>query len=81
METKVKTRKRRLKQDIPAMLPVKQWLSVREACAYMDMSINHLSDLMTQNGLSVSVINRQKYYKLSELQKFIESNIIIRQTA
>lgn len=81
METKVKTRKSRAKHTMSAMLPVKQWLTIQEACSYMDMSINHLSDLIAQNNFTISIINKRRYYKLSELQKFIESNIVIRQTA
>jgi hypothetical protein len=81
METKVKTRQSRAKHTMSAMLPVKQWLTIQEACSYMDMSINHLSDLMAQNNFTISVINKRRYYKISELKNLIESNIIIRQTA
>jgi hypothetical protein len=81
METKVKTQKSRAKHTMSAMLPVKQWLTIQEACSYMDMSVNLLSDLISENNFTISVIRRRRYYKLSELQKFIESNIIIRQTA
>ena len=81
METKIKNPKSRAKHTMSAMLPVKKWLTIQEACSYMDMSINHLSDLIAENNFTVSVIGKKRYYLISELQKFIESNIIIRQTA
>jgi len=46
----------------------------------MDMSINHLSEIMAENNFTISVIGKRRYYKVIELDKFIESNIIIRQS-
>ena len=44
MKIKENKQKSRAKQTIPGMLPVKKWLTIMEACSYMDMSINHLSE-------------------------------------
>ena len=77
METK--TRKPKVKQTMPGMLPVKKWLTIQEACSYMDMSINHLSKILDENSFTISVIGKKKYYKVTELDKLIEANIIIRQ--
>lgn len=68
----------RKKKVMPAMMPIKQWLSLNEAVAYMDISLNKLQDLISKNGLTVSTINAKKYYRVSELLGLIEENIIIR---
>ena len=69
----------RTKKKIPGILPVKKWLSKQEACAYMDMSINTFQAIAIQNRLSIAVIGSKKYYRLSEMEKLIEENILIQQ--
>lgn len=57
---------------IPAMMPVKKWLSLHEACAYVDMNVATLS---AQN-LTVSAIGKKTYHLVSELDNLIFKNII-----
>lgn len=73
--------KARTKKAIPAMIPVKKWLSLNEAAAYLDMSTDHFNDLSIIKGLTISAVGRKKYYKVSELEKMIEESVIIKQTA
>jgi hypothetical protein len=71
------TKKRRTKKVIPAMLPVKRWLTSSESCAYLNMSLNKFTEVATKNKLTVSAIGSTKYYMVSQLDYLLESNIII----
>jgi hypothetical protein len=75
------TKKRRVKQAIPSMMPVKQWLTTKEACSYLDMSINKFNDFVVEKGITVSCPGHVNYYRVSELNKVIEDSIIIKKTA
>lgn len=78
METLTKIRKSRGKKVIPQMMPIKKWLSLSEACSYMDLSINIFQDLASKNRLTISVIGAKKYFKVAELESLIEENVLIR---
>lgn len=71
-------RTRRVKKRVAEMYPVKKWLTLAEACSFLDMSVNHFNSLALQNGLTVSIIGNKKYYKVNELEGLIEDNILIR---
>lgn len=71
----------RTKKIIPEMYPIKQWLSMQEACVYLDMSKPFFLDFASDHNLSVSTVGAKKYYKVSEIQNALKNNIIIRQTA
>lgn len=58
-------------------MPVKKWLSVDEACAYMNMSKNHLNALAKKEGFNLSVIGSKRYFKVSELDNLLEQNQIL----
>ena len=62
------------KIQIPAMMPVKKWLSLPEACAYMDMNI----DTLAVQNLTTSAIGKKTYYLVTELDDLIENAIIKR---
>lgn len=68
--------KKRTKKVIPEMMPTKKWLSLSEACSYLDISINHFPGIARNNGLTVSFISKRSYYKVSELDALIENNAI-----
>jgi hypothetical protein len=78
--------KRRTKPRIAEMLPVKNRLSLREACAYMDLSQNNFERLVAENGLSIYGLpvrnggkrSNAKYYLVSELDEIILDNPIIK---
>ena len=78
MQPEKKTRPVRSKKKIPEMFPVKKWLSLQEAASYMDMSENHFQNLRSKSGLTISIIGKKKYYRVSELDQLIEDNILIR---
>lgn len=77
---------RRIKKRFAEMYPVKKWLSLDEACAFMDMSINPFQDLVRELGLTVSTLppfggskrSNKKYYLVKELEQLIDQNILIR---
>lgn len=72
---------KRSKKRIPDMLPEKKWLSLDEACAYMDMGKTLFASFAIEKMLSISSIGKKKYYRVAELDKAIENNIIHTQTA
>jgi hypothetical protein len=59
------------------MFPEKKWLSLNEACGFLDMSVNHLQSIINKNSLTVSAVGKKKYYRVSELESLIEQNIVI----
>jgi len=65
------------KKKYPEMLPVKKWLSLPEAMAFLDMCKNTFLDTAIKNNLTVSAIGQKKYYRVDQLEKLIEGNIII----
>ena len=69
------------KKIIPGLMPIKKWLSLSEACSYMDMSANTLKGIIAAKGLTVSVMGNKIYYKVSELEGLIESNVIIKKAS
>jgi len=64
------------KKRIAEMYPVKKYLSISEACSYMDMSPETFKGL----NLSVAAINGKNYYRVAELDALFENSIIIHQT-
>ncbi len=73
-------RKPRIKKRISEMYPVKKWLTTDEACSYLNMSVNVFSSLVTDKGLTVSVVGGEirgkRYYRVSELEGIVEDSII-----
>ena len=67
------------KKQIKEMIPIKKWLSVHEACSYLDVSNTTLKKLARENRLSISALGSNKlYYRVSELDKLIEDHITIK---
>jgi len=62
------------------MLPVKNWLSMQEACSYLDMSKDTLMEIVAGGHLSVSMIGAKKYFRVIELNQLIEDSITIKKT-
>ena len=69
------------KKPIPEMYPIKQWLSQKEACSFVDMSKPFFLEFASAHRLSISTVGAKKYYKVTEIQNALKNNIIIRQTA
>lgn len=69
--------KTRAKKSIPAMLPIKKWLSKAEAMSYLDMSVNKFNDLITKEGLTVAEIGNKTYYRVEQLDEIFLRKIII----
>ncbi len=86
MQTQTAEKGRRIKKRVAEMYPVKKWLSLDEACAFMDMSANPFQDMVRDYGLTVSTLppfggskrSNKKYYLVSELENIINENILIR---
>jgi hypothetical protein len=68
----MQTHTRRTKKVIPALMPVKKALSLPEACAYMDMSINVFMAL----GLPMSVVGAKKYFRVADMDALINDNFL-----
>jgi len=65
------------------MYPVKKWLTPDEACSFLNMSTNHFRNFAAVNGLTVSELRvsgekGRKYYRVCEIEKLLEENILIR---
>jgi hypothetical protein len=74
----------RSKKTIAGFLPQKKWLSKAEAMAYMDLSVNEFTELVVRENLTVSKAKEsgvKTYYKVSELDRVFENNVMIKQTA
>ena len=50
------------------VMEIKQWYSVSEAMAFLDMSPNTFKKIVDENNLSVSFIGSKRYYKVNELR-------------
>ncbi|MDN3658933.1 hypothetical protein QWZ08_25035 [Ferruginibacter paludis] len=72
------TRKSRIKKVIAEMYPVKTWLSIDEACSFMNMGSSTFLAMALDNNLTVSMLGSKKYYKVKELNAVLEDHIIIR---
>lgn len=66
----------RRKKQIAEMIPVKQWLSINECCSYLDISKSYFEKIAIDKCFTLSTIGSKKYYKLSELQSFLNENIV-----
>lgn len=66
------------KKTIAEMMPVKKWLSTSEACSYLDISVNTLVEIATNQNITISMIGKTKRYKLSDIDKFLNTNIIVK---
>lgn len=77
MEPVQRKRAPRYKRVVKEMIPVKKWLTLPESCSYLDMSTNIFMDLVHREGLTISVIGKKKYFRVSELDYLIEENILI----
>lgn len=64
MEIKTK----RIKRQIPEMLPVKEMLSAREAQAYLDMGVTNFSKVVKDGNVTVTKIGGKLYYKVADLK-------------
>lgn len=81
----VRQKRRVIKRPIKEMMPVKKWLSLAEACAYMDLSVNIFHELMMKCDVTISTLppigkskrSNKKYFRVSELDQIIEDNIFI----
>lgn len=65
------------KQKVPAMLPVKEWLSLEEAMSYVDMSKNTFLDTAIKNHLTVTTLGKKRYFKVSQINEMLERNTIL----
>ena len=65
------------KIKVVGMMPVKTWLSLPEAMAFLDMGQTSFLKVATDNGLTVAAIGAKKYYRVDQLQNLIEQNILI----
>ena len=65
-----------MKKNIIGMLPVKKWLTIEEAMAYTACGRDKFAEVFA-NKVSVSVIGRTKVYKVADIDKVIEGNILI----
>ena len=69
-----------VKKEIQGMYPVKKWLTVDEACSFLNISINLFRDVAATNNLTVSQLAEsgkkgRYYYKVLELENILEQNI------
>jgi hypothetical protein len=60
------------KKRMPEMLPVKKWLSTKEACSYLDCGPTFLAEL----PLTVSAIGKKYYYSVASIDRLLEASIL-----
>lgn len=70
-----------MKRKNAAMLPTKQWITFQEACEFTDMWRGVFDRFAIDHQLTISAIGKKRYYKVSEIEKAIEKNIIHKKTA
>ena len=61
------------------MFPIKEWLSTSEACSFLSIGETAFSQFVIDNKLTISSpFKSRKYYKVSEINKALENNIIVK---
>ena len=65
----------------PSMMPVKQYLTINEACEYLSVCRKTFWKIRKENSLTQYFFAGKEYFKVSELNKLIESSVIIKQRA
>lgn len=73
----------RRKTTIPAMMPIKEWLTKDEAMAYLNLNEKDFNELVLTNGLSQSSLTggRKVWYKVSELKSLFNKYTFIKAIA
>ena len=71
---------RKHNKTIPAMLPVKKWLTQNEAAAYMSVGATKLKNLIIEYDLTISRVGRTAYFKVNELDAIFKKSTIYRQS-
>jgi hypothetical protein len=52
------------------------WVDNTDVCNYLNISVRTLQRLRSQNQLNYSIIRGKAYYKLSEIQRMMDENLI-----
>lgn len=52
----------------------KIWLSAREACAYLDCSLDFLETLRNKTPVKITRVGRMIWYDLASLNLFLDKN-------
>ncbi|GHT26755.1 transcriptional regulator [Bacteroidia bacterium] len=52
------------------------WVDSHDVCTYLKISIRTLQRLRAQKLLNYSIIRGKSYYKLSEIQRMLDENLI-----
>ena len=66
------------KKRIPEMIPVKKWLSLDEACSYMNIGHTKFNEISIKHRLTTSALGPTRYYKVVELDQIFEDSIIVK---
>ena len=65
------------KKVIPGMLPVKKWLDIQEASAYTNLCRDTFLKYVAPH-VTISMLGPKEVYKVSQIDSYIESNILIK---
>ena len=65
-----------MKTNLVGMLPTKKWLTVEEAMSYTACGRDKFAEVFA-NKVSVSLVGKTKVYKVSDIDRVIEQNILI----
>ena len=68
----------RNKKRNTGMMPSKIWFSLVEASEWMDLSTDTFERIALANGLTISKIERKKFYKISEINEVFEKFTIVK---
>ncbi|MDR3219851.1 MAG: helix-turn-helix domain-containing protein [Dysgonamonadaceae bacterium] len=52
------------------------WVDTHDVCSYLKVSVRTLQRLRTQKLLNYSIIRGKTFYKLSEIQRMLDENLI-----
>ena len=70
-------RRMRGKKAIQEMYPTKKWIDLEEAAAYVNVSKSTFK-LNIEEHITTSIVGKKKMYKVADIDRLIEENIIIK---
>jgi hypothetical protein len=81
MAPETKARTTRKKSRIDGQQPTKEWLSTREAAAYLDISADTLAAVAKKHGLIAAPLTdggKNLYYKVSSLNNHLSKMALVK---
>ncbi len=60
------------------MMPVKKWLDLHEACAFVNMSEGIFKKATIKDRIVPSALGTKLFYKIEEIEEALERNVLFK---